>query len=81
MSPSTGSTTGEPPHQSAYRAGYEVGEKVYDTSGKGAAVKEIVGGGCVDRALAAGVPEGARPAWVQGCKDGVSKTPPTPQGS
>ncbi|MGW6928206.1 hypothetical protein ACWGA9_44270 [Streptomyces sp. NPDC054950] len=62
----------------AYQAGYTAGKAVYDTSGKGAAVRETVWGGCTRRALAAGASaERDRGAWVQGCLDGVAAKPQT----
>lgn len=69
----------QPAHASAYRAGYTAGKAVYDASGKGAAVRETVWGGCTRRALDAGAPaEQDRGAWVQGCLDGVAAKPQNP---
>ncbi|MDQ0945980.1 hypothetical protein QFZ67_007685 [Streptomyces sp. V1I1] len=66
----------EPTHVIACRAGYAAGKAVYDTSGKGAAVRESVWGGYTRRALEAGArAEADRGAWVQGCLDGVAAKP------
>ena len=66
----------EPAHATAYRAGYATGKSVYDSGGKGAAVRETVWGGCTRRALDAGASaESDRGAWVQGCLDGVAARP------
>ncbi|MFI1175666.1 hypothetical protein [Streptomyces melanogenes] len=65
-----------PPHIAAYQAGYKSGKAVYDASGKGAAVRETVWGGCTRRALDAGATaEQDRGAWVRGCLDGVVDKP------
>ncbi|MEV6393542.1 hypothetical protein AB0M39_01965 [Streptomyces sp. NPDC051907] len=50
---------------------------MYDTAGKGAAVREDTWGGCTRRALDADTPESEadRGAWVQGCLDGVFNKP------
>ncbi|MFE3626720.1 hypothetical protein [Streptomyces goshikiensis] len=65
-----------PAHVAAYRAGYSAGKAVYDSSGKGAAVRETVWGGCTRRALqAGGAAETDRGAWVRGCLNGVARAP------
>lgn len=71
--------TASPDFTKAYAAGYEEGEKLYDAGGKGAAVREVVGGGCARRALAAGAgADQDRGAWVKGCQDGVGDAPRHP---
>lgn len=68
-----------PDFRKAYEAGYAAGEKLYDAGGKGAAVREVVGGGCARRALEAGAEaERDRGAWVNGCHDGVGDAPRHP---
>ncbi|MEV6395865.1 hypothetical protein AB0M39_13960 [Streptomyces sp. NPDC051907] len=64
----------------AYRAGLEAGRSVYDTAGKGAAVRDATWGGCTRRPLDADTPESEvdRGAWVQGCLDGVFDKPAAP---
>ncbi|MFE3862276.1 hypothetical protein ACFXPT_17830 [Streptomyces goshikiensis] len=65
-----------PAYVAAYRAGYTAGKAVYDSSGKGAAVRETVWGGCTRRALqAGGAAEEDRGAWVRGCLGGVARAP------
>lgn len=65
-----------PGHVAAYRAGYTAGKAVYDASGKGAAVRETVWGGCTRRAPEAGsAAETDRGAWVRGCLNGVANAP------
>lgn len=65
-----------PAHVAAYRAGHTAGKAVYDSSGKGAAVRETVWGGCTRRALQAGSEaETDRGSWVRGCLDGVANAP------
>ncbi|GAA2653661.1 hypothetical protein GCM10010425_79490 [Streptomyces spororaveus] len=65
-----------PEYVAAYRAGYTAGKAVYDSSGKGAAVRETVWGGCTRRALQAGsAAEVDRGSWVQGCLNGVANAP------
>ncbi|MGZ9928917.1 hypothetical protein ACXNSR_03405 [Streptomyces sp. NC-S4] len=60
----------------AYRAGHTAGKAVYDSDGKGAAVRETVWGGCTRRALqAGGDAETDRGSWVRGCLDGVANAP------
>lgn len=62
-----------------YAAGYAQGEKLLDAGGKGAAVREVAGGGCARRALAAGpVADQDRGSWVKGCQDGVGMSPRRP---
>ncbi|MEU9801304.1 hypothetical protein [Streptomyces sp. NPDC051000] len=73
--PESGSPA-EPAHVAAYRAGYTVGKAVHDSSGKGAAVRETVWGGCTRRALQAdGGAEMDRGSWVRGCLNGVAHVP------
>lgn len=68
-----------PGYAAAYRAGHRAGKAVYDTSGKGAAIRETTWGGCTRRALNAGsVAELDRGAWVKGCLDGVADSPEQP---
>ncbi|MFE9679386.1 hypothetical protein ACFYO5_35640 [Streptomyces sp. NPDC006259] len=64
----------------AYGAGHETGKAIYDSEGKGAAVRETVWGGCTRRALDAKATEAVadRGAWVQGCLDGVANRPASP---
>ncbi|MFJ6723158.1 hypothetical protein [Streptomyces sp. NPDC091259] len=65
-----------PAYVTAYRAGYTAGKAVYDSSGKGAAVRETIWGGCTRRALDAGSSaEMDRGSWVRGCHHGVSNAP------
>lgn len=65
-----------PPYVAAYRAGYAAGKAVYDSSGKGAAVRETIWGGCTRRALDAGsTAELDRGSWVRGCHNGVANAP------
>ncbi|MEU9624351.1 hypothetical protein ACIQWV_28920 [Streptomyces sp. NPDC098085] len=65
-----------PEYVAAYRAGYTAGKAVYDSSGKGAAVRETVWGGCTRRALQAGsAAEMDRGSWVRGCLNGVANAP------
>ncbi|MFH8569337.1 hypothetical protein [Streptomyces sp. NPDC017993] len=60
-------------------AGYDQGEKLYDAGGKGAAIREVVWGGCARQALGAGsVADQDRGAWVKGCQDGVTHSPRRP---
>ncbi|QDQ15937.1 hypothetical protein [Streptomyces spectabilis] len=70
-----------PGFKRAYSAGYEEGRTLHDEGGKGAAVREIVHGGCAHRALSADDrADGDRGAWAKGCRDAVSgepKDPPT----
>ncbi|MFD9883180.1 hypothetical protein ACFWZT_17185 [Streptomyces alboflavus] len=70
-----------PDYKRAYAAGYEEGRKVSDEGGKGAAVREVVHGGCARRAVDAGSrADGDRGSWVKGCQDavqGAAKQPPT----
>ncbi|MFH9068383.1 hypothetical protein [Streptomyces alboflavus] len=68
-----------PDYRRAYAAGYEEGRKVYDEGGKGAAVREVVHGGCARRALDAGArAEKDRGSWVKGCQDAVQDAPKEP---
>ncbi|GGV53186.1 hypothetical protein [Streptomyces spectabilis] len=68
-----------PGYKRAYAAGYEEGRKVYDDGGKGAAVREVVHGGCARRALDAGArADGDRGSWVKGCQDAVQGGPKEP---
>ncbi|MEY2232161.1 hypothetical protein [Streptomyces sp. BF23-19] len=65
-----------PEYVAAYRAGYTEGKAVHDSSGKGAAVRETVWGGCTRRALQAGsAAEMDRGSWVRGCLNGVADAP------
>ncbi|WP_327733688.1 hypothetical protein OG749_07255 [Streptomyces nojiriensis] len=69
-------SSAEPAHVVAYRAGYTAGKAVYDSTGKGAAVRETVWGGCTRRALQAGSDaEADRGSWVRGCLHGVANAP------
>ncbi|MEU1459219.1 hypothetical protein ABZ467_00760 [Streptomyces sp. NPDC005727] len=64
----------EPGYASAYDAGWRTGKQLFEDGGKGAAVREVVWGGCVRRSLTARprhVVEKDRGAWVLGCKQGV----------
>ncbi|MFG3011210.1 hypothetical protein ACGFZB_12235 [Streptomyces cinerochromogenes] len=79
-------TAAEPGYAAAYDAGWREGEKLFEDGGKGAAVREVVWGGCVRRSLRAeprDVVEKDRGAWVLGCKQGVGhdkdRHPPTAQ--
>lgn len=72
-------STAAPDFKVAYAAGYKAGKDIYDAGGKGAAVREVVGGGCAHRALEADdAGDMDRGAWVQGCHDGVSNNPKRP---
>ncbi|WP_171165407.1 hypothetical protein [Streptomyces sp. I05A-00742] len=54
---------------SAYEEGFDTGQDVLEARGKGAAVREVVWGGCEQRAKEA---ETAYPdAWIRGCRKGV----------
>ncbi|GGS31169.1 hypothetical protein Snoj_35670 [Streptomyces nojiriensis] len=65
-----------PAYVVAYRAGHTAGKAVYDSTGKGAAVRETVWGGCTRRALQAGSDaEVDRGSWVRGCLHGVTNGP------
>lgn len=78
-SPAGGRPTALPDFKKAYEAGYEEGQKLYAAGGKGAAVREVVGGGCARRALDAGArADRDRGAWVKGCHDGVGDAPRHP---
>ncbi|MFD4150962.1 hypothetical protein [Streptomyces goshikiensis] len=69
-------STALPEYVAAYRAGYTAGKAVYDSLGKGAAVRETVWGGCTRRALQAGsAAETDRGSWVRGCLNGVANAP------
>ncbi|QJS09456.1 hypothetical protein HKX69_07940 [Streptomyces argyrophyllae] len=64
-----------PARSAAYDAGWRTGREILDSGGKGAAVREVVWGGCVRRSLTARpreVVERDRGAWVLGCRHGVS---------
>ncbi|MGK5641993.1 hypothetical protein ACSNOK_27295 [Streptomyces sp. URMC 126] len=55
--------------ESAYDDGFDTGQDVLEARGKGAAVREVVWGGCEKRAEKAGT---AYPdAWTRGCRKGV----------
>ncbi|WP_282791431.1 hypothetical protein [Streptomyces sp. CC224B] len=72
-------TEATPGYKRAYAAGYAEGRKVYDEGGKGAAVREVVHGGCARRALDAGArADGDRGSWVKGCQDAVTGAPKDP---
>ncbi|MGW1585596.1 hypothetical protein [Streptomyces sp. NPDC002386] len=61
-------------YASAYDAGWRTGERLFEDGGKGAAVREVVWGGCVRRSLTAGPQDVVgkdRGAWVLGCKQAV----------
>lgn len=71
-------------HEAAYDAGWRAGEQLFEDGGKGAAIREVVWGGCVRRSLTArphDVVEKDRGAWVLGCKQavgsGTDRHPPT----
>ncbi|MEU4040349.1 hypothetical protein [Streptomyces collinus] len=71
---STSHTTVEPAYMAAYNAGWRAGRRIFDDGGKGAAVREVVWGGCVRRSLTArphDVVDQDRGAWVLGCRQGV----------
>lgn len=79
-------TTAEPGYAAAYDAGRREGERLFKEGGKGAAVREVVWGGCVRRSLRAephDVVEKDRGAWVLGCQQavgqGTDRHPPTAQ--
>ncbi|MFH9083752.1 hypothetical protein [Streptomyces sp. NPDC017673] len=62
----------------AYDAGWRTGRGIHDSGGKGAAIREVVWGGCVRRSLTARpreVVDRDRGAWVLGCRHGVSGVP------
>ncbi|MCZ1006642.1 hypothetical protein [Streptomyces lydicus] len=78
-SPAGKRPTALPDFRKAYEAGYEAGRTLHDAGGKGAAVREVVGGGCARRALEAGAKAGQdRGSWVKGCHDGVGDAPQHP---
>ncbi|MFF8941363.1 hypothetical protein ACF1A5_03590 [Streptomyces sp. NPDC014864] len=77
-------TTAEHGYEAAYDAGWRAGEQLFKDGGKGAAIREVVWGGCVRRSLTAqphSVVEKDRGAWVLGCKQAVGsgrdRRPPT----
>ncbi|MET7918250.1 hypothetical protein ABZU45_20470 [Streptomyces avermitilis] len=77
-------TTSEHGYEAAYDAGWREGKRLFKDGGKGAAVREVVWGGCVRRSLTAqphNVVEKDRGAWVLGCKQavgsGTDRHPPT----
>lgn len=77
-------TTAEHGYEAAFDAGWREGKKLFKDGGKGAAVREVVWGGCVHRSLTAqpcNVVEKDRGAWVLGCKQavgsGTDRHPPT----
>jgi hypothetical protein len=77
-------TTAEHGYEAAYDAGWREGKRLFKDGGKGAAVREVVWGGCVRRSLTAqphNVVEKDRGAWVLGCKQavgsGTDRHPPT----
>ncbi|MET8770224.1 hypothetical protein [Streptomyces sp. NPDC004658] len=67
-----------PAQVAAYDAGWRTGKGIHDSGGKGAAIREVVWGGCVRRSLTARprkVVDRDRGAWVLGCRQGVSGAP------
>ncbi|WP_258055888.1 hypothetical protein [Streptomyces sp. Ru62] len=67
-----------PARVAAYDAGWRTGRGIHDSDGKGAAIREVVWGGCVRRSLTARpreVVDRDRGAWVLGCRHGVSGAP------
>ncbi|MFJ4600100.1 hypothetical protein [Streptomyces griseoluteus] len=71
-------------YTAAYEAGWREGKRIFEDGGKGAAVREVVWGGCVRRSLTArpgDVVDKDRGAWVLGCKQGAGsgadRHPPT----
>ncbi|MFF9374146.1 hypothetical protein ACF1BB_06325 [Streptomyces griseoluteus] len=71
-------------YTAAYEAGWRAGKRIFEDDGKGAAVREVVWGGCVRRSLTArprDVVDGDRGAWVLGCEQGAGsgaeRHPPT----
>jgi hypothetical protein len=67
-------TTAEHGYAAAYDAGWREGKRLFEDGGKGAAVREVVWGGCVHRSLTTqpqSVVEKDRGAWVLGCKQAV----------
>ncbi|MFS4093234.1 hypothetical protein [Streptomyces sp. AF1A] len=61
-------------YEAAYDAGWSTGRRLFADGGKGAAVREVVWGGCARRSLTAqpqSVVERDRGAWVMGCKHAV----------
>ncbi|MFD8260970.1 hypothetical protein [Streptomyces griseoluteus] len=82
--PSVSHTTVQHAYTAAYEAGWREGKRIFEDGGKGAAVREVVWGGCVRRSLTArprDVVDRDRGAWVMGCKQGVGsgadRHPPT----
>lgn len=72
-SPASRSTV-EHGYETAYDAGWSTGRRLFEEGGKGAAVREVVWGGCVRRSLEAqpqSVVQRDRGAWVLGCKQAV----------
>ncbi|RPF34282.1 hypothetical protein [Streptomyces sp. TLI_185] len=72
-SPASRTTAGHG-YAAAYDAGWREGKRLFEDGGKGAAIREVVWGGCVRRSLTAqprSVVEKDRGAWVLGCKQGV----------
>ncbi|WP_225826996.1 hypothetical protein [Streptomyces naphthomycinicus] len=70
-----------PAHVAAYDAGWRAGKGMYESGGKGTAVREVVWGGCARRSLTARprrVVDRDRGAWVLGCRQGVSGEPHRP---
>jgi hypothetical protein len=73
-------------YEAAYDAGWREGKQLFEDGGKGAAIREVVWGGCVHRSLTAqphDIVERDRGAWVLGCKQAVGsetdRHPPTRQ--
>ncbi|ARP70066.1 hypothetical protein LK07_10005 [Streptomyces pluripotens] len=81
--PSVSRAVAERGYEAAYDAGWRVGRRLFESGGKGAAVRETVWGGCVRRSLTArpqNVVERDRGAWVLGCTQamgtGTDRQPP-----
>ncbi|MFJ8036068.1 hypothetical protein [Streptomyces sp. NPDC096032] len=67
-------TTAAHSYTAAYDAGWREGKRLFEVGGKGAAIREVIWGGCVRGSLTAqprDVVDDDRGAWVQGCKQGV----------
>ncbi|MGW5045009.1 hypothetical protein [Streptomyces griseoluteus] len=82
--PSVSHTSVPHAYTAAYEAGWREGKRIFEDGGKGAAVREVVWGGCVRRSLTArprDVVDGDRGAWVLGCQQGAGsgadRHPPT----
>ncbi|MEU1376172.1 hypothetical protein ABZ442_21310 [Streptomyces triculaminicus] len=64
---------GEGTARAAFVEGFAAGREVLEEHGKGAAVRETVGGGCEKRAEEAGT--GYPDDWIRGCRKGVQSFP------